>query len=542
MGAAELLRKGEDAIAAADWKTARACLEQALEHEESPEALTGLSKVATMEREYERSIELEERAFELFRSAGQVESASRSAYWLAFMYATYAGNFSAAMGWKERAASVLDGAGDCAAQGWLQLLETPFTSDPAERERLGMSALATARRFGDVDLEIQSLSILGEAHVTAGRVAAGMALLDEAMAAVTAGRVHDHFALGEICCRLLSACETAIDVRRATDWLAHINRHVEWADFVRPTCRTHYGGILVALGRWADAETELLAAIEEFERGYRGDRIFALLRLADLRVRQGRIEEAERLLEGGEWHPTARRMAAMIALVRGDTKLAAELGELCAEGSELADPTCVPALELLVATRLALGDVAAARDAADRLAAIADESGLERIEACAALADGRVLAAEGDERAAARLTRAVELFGSLGLPFEAGRAQLELSRALAGSAPAVATREGKLAVAAFDRLGAAFDADAAGALLRSLGAATGRAWPRGATALTQREQEVLALLAEGCSNAQIAERLVISTRTAEHHVARILSKLDLRNRAEAAAYALRRSG
>ena len=190
-------------------------------------------------------------------------------------------------------------------------------------------------------------------------------------------------------------------------------------------------------------------------------------------------------------------------------------------------------------TRLAIGDVAAARQAADRLGMVARESGLERLEACAALADGRVRAAHGDERAAAQLTRAVELFASLDLPLEAARAQLELARTLATSAPAAAVREGKLAIAAFDRLGAIPDADAAAALLRSLGVAAARAWPRGATQLTRRESEVLGLLAEGCSNAQIAERLVISTRTAEHHVASILSKLGLRSRSEAAAYAVR---
>ena len=456
------------------------------------------------------------------------------------MYATYHGNFSAALGWKERAASVLDGTEETAAHGWLTLMGAPFSRDPAEREQLAVSALAIARRFGDVDLEIEALALLGEAYVVGGQVVDGMRLLDEAMAAVTAGRVRDHFALGEIYCRLLSACEAALDVRRATDWLSMVDRYVVWTDFVRPTCRTHYGGILVALGRWAEAETELLAAIEGFDRGYRGDRMFAALRLADLRMRQGRVEEAERLLEGGEWHPTARRLAATIALARGDTALASELGELCAEGSRLADPTCAPALEVLVATRLAIGNLPAAHEAADRLATIARASGLERLEACAALAEGRVAAAQGDERAVGQLKRAVELFGSLELPLEAARAQLELARKLAQSAPAAAVREAKLAIATFERLGALPDADAAAGLLRGLGAVAGRAWPRGATSLTRREDEVLGLLAEGCSNAQIAERLVISTRTAEHHVASILSKLDLRSRSEAAAYAVRR--
>jgi DNA-binding CsgD family transcriptional regulator len=319
-----------------------------------------------------------------------------------------------------------------------------------------------------------------------------------------------------------------------------VDRYVVWTDFVWPTCRTHYGGILVALGRWAEAEAELLAAIEGFDRGYRGDRMFAALRLADLRVRQGRLEEAERLLAGAEWHPTARHLAATIALARGDAGLASELGELCAEGSALADPPSAPALELLIVTRLAIGDVVAAHEVADRLATVARASGLERLEACAALADGRVAAAEGDERAVGQLKRAVELFATLGLPLDAARAQLELARTLAASTPAAAVREGKLALATFERLGALPDADAAAGLLRGLGVSTGRAWPRGATSLTRREDEVLGLLAEGCSNAQIAERLVISTRTAEHHVASILSKLDLRSRSEAAAYAVRR--
>src|SRR5688500_12664992 len=132
----QLLREGEEAVAAADWDTARARFEQLLEEGDSPEALTGLSKVAMIAREYERAIELKERAFAACRRAGLLEAASDNAIWLAFMHATYHGNFSAALGWKQRAAGVLEGAEESAAHGRLTLLEAPFTRDPVERERL----------------------------------------------------------------------------------------------------------------------------------------------------------------------------------------------------------------------------------------------------------------------------------------------------------------------------------------------------------------------------------------------------------------------
>ena len=122
---------------------------------------------------------------------------------------------------------------------------------------------------------------------------------------------------------------------------------------------------------------------------------------------------------------------------------------------------------------------------------------------------------------------------------EEGEARAELARALAPERPQSAIEQGRLALKAFERLGAARHADEAAGLLRELGA-PGRAAPRTGTALTKREQQVLELLGEGLSNPQIAERLVISPRTAEHHVRNVLSKLDLGNRAEAAAYAARR--
>ena len=146
---------------------------------------------------------------------------------------------------------------------------------------------------------------------------------------------------------------------------------------------------------------------------------------------------------------------------------------------------------------------------------------------------------EGDEGATARLKHALERFAALDLPFETGRARLALASALASAAPEAAAAEARLALAMFERLGAAPDANRAARLLRELGVAS-RTWPRTERGgLTTRETEVLSLLATGLPNAEIAEQLYISRCTAEHHVASILSKLGLRSRAEAAAYAVR---
>ena len=88
------------------------------------------------------------------------------------------------------------------------------------------------------------------------------------------------------------------------------------------------------------------------------------MRLADLRARQGRLEEAERLLEEAEWHPRARRVLAEIALGRSDLELAEDLAQLCVQRTDPSDPRCAPMLALLVDVQLTRGE----RDAAVALA------------------------------------------------------------------------------------------------------------------------------------------------------------------------------
>jgi DNA-binding CsgD family transcriptional regulator len=180
----------------------------------------------------------------------------------------------------------------------------------------------------------------------------------------------------------------------------------------------------------------------------------------------------------------------------------------------------------------------AARAAASALDAIAVTPGRDRVAALAAAAHGRIALAEGGKDAPSLLQEAVNRYAALGLRLDAARARLDLARSLATVSPDVAVDTARHARTELEALGAVRDADAAAALMRSLGA-KGRAGPRAVGLLSRRELEVLRLVAEGLSNREIAERLFISPKTAEHHVSRIYAKLGLSSRAEAAAYAAR---
>jgi DNA-binding NarL/FixJ family response regulator len=197
-----------------------------------------------------------------------------------------------------------------------------------------------------------------------------------------------------------------------------------------------------------------------------------------------------------------------------------------------------PLLALLVDACLEQGDLGDAERAARRLDRIAATQHGPYLKAAAALARGRICAAGGEGDARAWLHQALEGFARAQMPLEVARTRLEMARALAERSPEVAVAEAKLALQEFERLEAARHADAAGALLRSLGAPV-RTGPKGAGALTRREAEVLRLIGAGLSNPEIGDRLFITRKTVETHVGNLLAKLGLRNRAEAAAFATR---
>jgi DNA-binding CsgD family transcriptional regulator len=277
--------------------------------------------------------------------------------------------------------------------------------------------------------------------------------------------------------------------------------------------------------------------VRTYEPGYRGLRAGALVRLADLRVRQGRLEEATQLLAGHEQDPYAVRPIARLHLIRGDVELAAAVlrRHLALTGEGIVQ---APLLTLLAEVEVAAGRLEDARAICARLDKTASESGAPLARTLAKFAAGITRRAAGENDATGLLEAALAGFAAAGLIHEEARTRLELARALAKTNPKVAIAEARTALERFEQLSAARDADEADNLLRQLGTSA-RRWPKNPGALTKRETEVLTLLAEGLSNEQIAGRLFISPRTAEHHVSNILAKLGLTNRAEATAYAVR---
>ena len=537
----ELLDEGHAALRVGDGAGARRAFELALA--ESPttgEVIEGLARAAYLELDFARAIEDWERAYAAYREAGDPVGAVRVARQVAYMYGAVMGDAAVMNGWIARAQTLLPEAGESAEAGWVSLNKGMFEGDRSLREDLLGNALEIARRFGDRDLEFVSLAYLGASIVHDDRTDEGMALLDEALAAVAGGEVDDFSALEEIFCQLFSACEHAHDVARADQWIRVGDAIAQRRNLpaVSAFCRTHYGGVLTAAGRWPEADATLTEAVRLWGLGFGSMRDGALVRLADLRVRQGRFEEAERLLDGLDVNADTAHSLAAIHLARGDMMLARDVLERALDELDAATTAAVPLLAVLVEVHIAAGAPADANAAAETIVLCASGSTSDYLAAAAALARGRICLAAGTGDPKACLREAQAAFSRAQMPMEVARCRLELARGLAAERPEVAIAEARAALGAFEQLQAGRDVDATAALLRSLGARA-PAGKRGDGVLTKREAEVLTLLGLGLSNPEISDRLYISRKTVEHHVGNILAKLGLRSRGEAAAYAVR---
>ena len=409
---------------------------------------------------------------------------------------------------------------------------------PTVARAAAQRAVSIAEQLGEEDLQVVGRSLEGLALVHEGSVEDGMRQLDESAVAAKAGDVTDLMWIGKVCCNLITACERVGDVERATQWCAEVTEFAQRWELrsLFSICRTQYAAVLVQTGSWAEAETELEAAVAVFAGGRRAALAEGTARLGELRRRQGRLDEARALFTQSESAWTARLGSVELALDEGDAATALALAERLERATEGSRLDRIAVLALLARAAIAAGGVDAARAASAELDGLAGSVGTTGALAVAASVRGESALADGDlESARRQLEDAVDLLVPAAAPYERARARLALARVLFELGAADRARaEATVARDAFLELDARRDLAAAARLLE-------RPSPAGGvpSLLTPREREVLAFVAAGRSNREIASELVVSQHTVHRHVANILRKLGEPTRAAAAARATR---
>ncbi|MEJ2856349.1 MULTISPECIES: response regulator transcription factor [unclassified Saccharothrix] len=455
-------------------------------------------------------------AFELYRRAGAGRDAAGTALGLSYFH-FLRGEQAAGGTWFARAERLLAGEPDCVEHGYLRYgrdVEAALDADDLDTAVTQARRLRRdARGYGDPNLVAVATAAEGRALVRGGRVTEGFALLDDAMAAALGGDLAPEWT-GHVYCGLVDACHEVLDLRRMRAWTEVLRRWCESRTAVLFTsiCRVHQAQLLHAGGDWAAAEA--LAAQVADEVGDLAIRVAAeaWYVVGECRRLRGDADGAERAYLAA--HELGRDPQPGMALLRLDRRrpdvaLASITAALTAADGPA--PTRVDLLRAAVEIGLAAGAPDVARKSADDLAETARAYGTDGLRAASDHARGAVLLAEGHpEEALPVLRRACARWRELDVPHDCARVRLLLA-------------------ATYDRLG---DTDAAE---RERAAAGGsRPAPGG---LTAREVDVLALVAQGRTNREVAAALVLSEKTVARHLANIYLKLGLPTRTAAAAYA-----
>jgi DNA-binding NarL/FixJ family response regulator len=507
-----------------------------------PEDLERAAQAAYLIGMDREAVALWTRAFHEHQDREEAAPAARCGFWTALAL-LFAGKSAQGNGWLARSQRALDDRGlECAERGYLLSLDSLRSLDGGDAEDARTTSARVVdlgRRYHEPDLIAIGLLGQGQALIALGDAAGGVRLLDEGMVVATADDVSPIVA-GLMYCAVILECRTVFDLGRSHEWTSALSAWcASQPDLVpfRGQCLVHRSEILQLQGAWTQAVEEAGRAIERLSEPPQPAVGLAHYQRGELHRLLGELGEAEAAYRrAGAYGLDPQPGLSLLRLAQGrvDSAVSAirravdEAVPLGWHGS-FGRPGLLGAY---VQIMLAAGDVAAARAGADELSTTARRLGAPVLQAASAHAEGSVLLAEDDPRAALeRLRNACDAWRELDAPYEVARVRASIGRALRDLGDGDGAEiELDAARSAFEGLGAA--ADLAGMSPPSADA-------RPAAGLTARELEVLALVAAGLSNRQIANELVLSERTVARHVSNIFAKLGVSSRAAATAFAFR---
>jgi DNA-binding CsgD family transcriptional regulator/tetratricopeptide (TPR) repeat protein len=478
------------------------------------ELLGHLSYECFLTGQFDRSIEARQEALECHRRLGDTSGEGDALRWLSRIL-WWAGRPLEGRVAGQEGVTLLEQhpPGRALAMAYAQVGQLCMSADDLEGAAAwGARALDLAQRIEDVGSLVHALNTMGSVELSRGqpegreKLERSLELAEEAGLEEHVGRGFTNLARVAIRDRQYSLATGYVD-----DGLEYCSEHD--LDLYRPYLLALRARIELDQGSWAEA-VEPAALILRDPRASPLSRILALVTLGLVRARRG---------DPDHWGPLDEALA--LAEATGELQRIGPVAAARAESAWLEGKVEAIARETEAALELAVRG--RAPWSIGELVQWRRRSGVDE-QVPAGAAEPYALQIAGD------WSRAAELWVGIGCPYEAALAQGEADDddALRG------------ALAALHDLGARPASVIVARRLRERGARGLPRGPRAATRrnpahLTPREVEVLVLVVEGLQNAEIAERLFLSERTAEHHVAAILRKLDVRTRGQAGIEAVR---
>jgi DNA-binding NarL/FixJ family response regulator len=528
----EALDAARTAFAARHWADAREGFLAA--RQEGPleaDDLSALSQAAWWLGLMDESLAAGEEAYRLYLDASNVRRAAYRAFDVAYGYFLQ-GNEAVGGGWIGRAQRLLADQPDCAEQGYLLYFAVETSLDGGEETMAkARQVQACGRRHGDRNLVAAGIVAEGRVLIKLGRAQEGVALLDEGMLEASSQEMAPNWA-GNIYCHLMAACYELGDIGRAAAWTQSTS---DWCDEMAPAvlfkgiCRVHRAQVMQIRGHWTQAQDEAERVCKDIAHIHVGVVAEGHYQIGEIKRLRGDLDGAEQAYQDG--HRLGRDPEPGLALLRlaqGRPDAASTLihSALTGVGDRLARARLLVAQ---VEIAIALGDEATAAAAADELDEVASVYGSSGLQAAARRSRGAVLLATGNpEEALSTLRTACSRWNELEAPYDCAKVRVLLAQAYRQLGDIESSdRELAAARTAFEALGAALDASEV--------AGRGRAvLPNG---LTEREAQVLALVAAGCTNRQIADELFLSQKTVARHISNIFTKIGVTTRTAAARFA-----